>query len=236
MMPWRQPLLLGKNDLTKQIHNLSNPMRRARIIIASLLFALLAPSALAAPSSVCDDTSSKILDRNDVPADNTTVITLTVIARGCAFPASPVAGATVTVSTTFGGVTITPGSTTTNTSGIATFAIKSSAMGSATLSITANGTVFSMGVPMPHFVPNNVSVPDSSITVIQNNMIANNFATNRVRVSARNSFGGPIGNASVTLASSRSGDDTITPNPGTANSDGDAYFDLISCVPGGRTV
>lgn len=78
---------------------------------------------------------------SSIIADGVKTATLTVVAKNASGAA--LSGKTVTANSSLSGVTITPTSATTNASGIATFTVKSSVQGSATLTAVAGGVSLS---------------------------------------------------------------------------------------------
>lgn len=100
----------------------------------------LSPSGVPVDQTISTSQSSVSVSPSIVSADNLQTSTLTVIARNSSGVA--LSGKSVTISAN-GSATITPSQATTNGSGVATFTVKSSQVGTVTLTATIDGQALS---------------------------------------------------------------------------------------------
>ncbi len=150
-------------------------------------------------------------------------------------------GKTVTLSSSRGSsdsITIVSG--TTNSSGQATFQVKSGSVGTATLTAVADGTSITQTAAVtftavtPTLGP--VSASRSSIYATPSSVTANNSSYATIYVTVRDASDNLLSGKTVTLSSSRGSSDSITIVSGTTNSSGQATFQVKSGSVGTATL
>lgn len=142
----------------------------------------------------------------------------------------------ITVTSTRGEDTVTPSSALTNTQGTVQLAITSSKSGYSVYSVYSDETLLST-FPSVNFTVSaadlNSTVPSPSESKVEASVspVASNGAA-QVTVTIKNAGGVVLANKSVTLTSTRSADDTITPATGITNAEGKAIFNIKSSKSG----
>ena len=161
----------------------------------------------------------------------TSVATITVTARDAG--GNPMSGASVVLAATGTGNTITQPAGTTNTSGVVTGAVSYTVAGTKTVSATINGTPITQTAA----VTVQAGPPSASQSTIgaSPTLISVGSGSSTVTVTAKDDFGNPVGNASVLLAATGSGN-TLTQPTGPTNVSGVATGALSSTVAGSKTV
>src|SRR5207247_1360260 len=156
--------------------------------------------------------------------------TITVTARDALD--NPVAGATVILSATGGGNTLTQPAATTNASGVATGTLASTLAESKTISATIDG----IGVTRTATVVVNAgTVPAGPSAVGATSPIAAGSGSSTITVTARDAIGNPIPGATVVLAATGSGN-TLTQPATTTNASGVATGTLASTLAESKTI
>ena len=157
--------------------------------------------------------------------------TITVTAKDAS--GNPVSGANVGLSSTGTGNTFTPGSGTTNGSGVFTSTLTSTGAGAKTVSATANGIGIIQTAPVT-VTAGPLSGTVSTLTASPSSFVAGAGAST-ITATAKDAYGNPIGGATVVLASSGTGN-TLTQPSGPTNSSGVATGSLASTVAELKTV
>ncbi|AXY77769.1 hypothetical protein D3H65_28960 [Paraflavitalea soli] len=149
---------------------------------------------------------------------------------------NPVPNATIVFTIATGTATFaSPATVTTNASGDAVVTLKSTVAGSVTITATVNGTPITNGSPATViFVADVPSIanPATALSVVQNDALANNTATNSVKAHIADAQGNPVANATV-LFYIYSGTATFaSPASVTTDANGNATVTLKSNVVG----
>lgn len=169
-------------------------------------------------------------------ADGTTTSTITVTLKDAY--ANPVAGKSVTLVSDRGGTdTISGSPATTNASGIATFTVKSSTVGVATLTATVTTDSITLTTtPSITFKSFEASIAESQWSLSPVSQVANGVATSTISVTIKNADGEVLPGKSVTLTSSRGVTDVISISPAITNASGVASFTIKSSTTGEPTL
>jgi protocatechuate 3,4-dioxygenase beta subunit len=146
---------------------------------------------------------------------------------------NPISGATVVLSATGSGNTLTQPSGTTNASGVATGTFSSTGAGAKTVSATASGTAITQSASIT-VVPGPVSAAQSTVAAAPTS-IAMGTGTATITVTARDANGNPISGATVVLAATGGGN-TLTQPSASTNASGVATGTLSSIVPEAKSV
>ena len=157
--------------------------------------------------------------------------TITVTAKDAS--GNPVSGATVVLSATGSGNTITQPSALTNASGVTTGTIASTGAGTKTVTATANAVTLTQK-PSVTVTPAPVSASVSTIGASPASIVAGG-GTSTITVTVKDAFSNPISGATVTLAATGSGNTMTQPSTAT-NSSGAATGSLASTSAGTKTV
>src|SRR6266542_956780 len=165
-----------------------------------------------------------------LPAGNgSSTITVTVKdANG-----NPISGATVVLSGTGNGNTLTQPSNPTNSSGVATGTLSSTVAEAKTVSARANGTAITQTASVT-VNPGPVSTSRSTVTASPTSLPAG-AGTSTISVTAKDASGNPISGATVVLVATGSGN-TLTQPSGTTDASGVAAGTLSSSVAEVKTV
>jgi hypothetical protein len=159
--------------------------------------------------------------------------TITVTAKDAG--GNPIQGATVVLSATGSGNTLTQPSGTTNASGVATGTLSSTGAGAKVVSATIN----TVGITQTATVtvsPTGVSAAQSTVSAAPATITASNGASaSTITITARDAFGNPIQGAAVVLAASGTGN-TLTQPSGTTNASGVITGTLSSTDAGAKVV
>src|SRR5213593_727172 len=145
---------------------------------------------------------------------------------------NPISGATVVLSATGSGNTLTQPSGTTDASGVATGTLSSTVAGSKTVSATASGTAITQTASVT-VNPGSVSASQSTLTASPTSIAVGSATT--ITVTAKDANGNRISGASVVLAATGSGN-TLTQPSGLTNASGVATGTLSSTVTEAKTV
>jgi len=160
-----------------------------------------------------------------VPINTNSTITVTV--RDASN--NPLANQLVTLNVSPAGPSLSPTSTLTDASGVATFTFNSTTVGTFTVTATAAGVPITdnavVTVTTPPISPTNSTVVATPSTVTVG-------SPSTVTVTVRDTSNNPVAGAIVTLASSRSGNDTILPPSATSDASGVATFMVTSNAAG----
>ncbi|MFA6161592.1 MAG: Ig-like domain-containing protein [Patescibacteria group bacterium] len=194
-----------------------------------VLFNAVADTAVSASYSAVYLSSPS--DTTNITADNTHTGTITVVARNAAGVA--LNGKTVSLSSSFTGMTITGSPATTNDDGVATFTIKSNTVGSPTFTTVAGGVTLSQQ-PTVNFV-NQISTDKSYMITTGNSVPANYSDYNAVDVYILNADNVPLSGRVVALTGLVSGMSSNLSQV-TTDSQGKASFQVISSVPATATI
>lgn len=136
--------------------------------------------------------------------------TVTVTTRD-AF-ANPVGGATVVLSVTGTGNTLTQPAGPTNASGVASGALSSTTTGIKTVSATANGTAIVQAASVT-VIPGEVSVSQSTLTATPAAIVASTgTSTATITITARDDHGNPIPGVTVSLSATGTGNVLTQPS------------------------
>ena len=157
--------------------------------------------------------------------------TITVTARDAG--GFPVAGATVVLSVSGSGNTISQPPGPANGSGIAVGSFSSTAAGNKTVTATANGVTITQK-PVVTVSAGSVSASVSTVSAAPSSIVAGT-ATSTITVTVRDGFGNPVSGSAVVLAATGSGN-TLTQPSGTTGGSGIATGTLSSTVAGTKTV
>src|SRR6266511_108295 len=146
---------------------------------------------------------------------------------------NPISGATVVLSVTGSGNTLTQPSGPTNSSGVATGTLSSTVAEAKTISASANGTAITQTASVT-VSPGPVSASQSTVTASPTSIPAG-AGTATITVTAKDADGNPISGATVVLAATGSGN-TLTQPSGPTNASGVATGTLSSSIAGVKTV
>ena len=156
--------------------------------------------------------------------------TITVTAKDAS--GNPLSGATVVLSATGTGNTLTQPAATTNASGVATGTITSTVPGSKTVTAQIDGTTITQTAT--------VTVTAGSVSASQSTVAASPTSvapgvTSTITVTAKDSLGDPVSGATVVLTATGTGN-TLTQPPDTTDANGVATGTISSTVAGTKTV
>ena len=157
--------------------------------------------------------------------------TITVTARDAS--GNPVSGATVTLSASGSGNTLTQPASPTNASGVATGTLSSTTAGSKTVTATAGGVTLTQTASIT-VTAGPVSASQSTVTASPTSITAGS-GTSTITVTARDANGNAVSGATVVLAATGSGN-TLTQPASTTNTSGVATGSLSSTTAGSKTV
>ena len=157
--------------------------------------------------------------------------TITVTARDV--HGNPIQGATVVLTATGGGNTLTQPVGTTNVSGVATGSLSSTAAGSKTVSATINSVAIAQTVTVT-VTAGAVSAGQSTIAAAPSSILAGT-SISAITVTAKDANGNPVAGATVILAATGGGN-TLTQPVGPTNASGVATGSLSSTVAESKTV
>ncbi|MDD2786413.1 MAG: Ig-like domain-containing protein [Patescibacteria group bacterium] len=195
----------------------------------SVNFTAVFDNAVSASGSAVYLTSPAV--STQIVADNTQSGVITVVARNAA--GIVLSGRTVSLTSSFSGMTIVGLQTVTDNNGIATFSIKSSVAGSPTFVAIAGGVTLS-AQPTVEFI-NQISTDKSYMTTTENSVAANYSDYNAVDVYILNADNVPLSGKTVALTGLVPGM-MSNPSQATTDSQGKASFQVISSVPATATI
>ena len=160
----------------------------------------------------------------------TSIVTVTLLTRTNA----PVSGKTVTLASNRGATdTISAASGSSSASGLVTFTVKSTTAGSAIFTATDGTDVMVVAqTATVSFVPTSVSATNSLVTASPASVVADGVASTTISVTLRDAFNNPISGKTVTLASSRPTQDTISAASGASTTSGLVTFTVTSVSSG----
>src|SRR3989339_1987 len=208
--------------------------QRVRITFTAVIFPVFELLASATNSTV-------VASPNTVPANNINYSTITVTTKNNLN--APVSGVLVSMASSRDSDTVTAVTSTTNSSGVATFRVKSSTAGTSnvraiiygTTIIDQRATIAFTAVVIPHFdLP--VFAANSTVVASPMTIVANNTNYSNITVTAKNSVNGAVDISTIVLTSSRGGKDHITvaePLVAVANQ---RYFRITSGIQGVSTI
>ncbi|GGJ14160.1 Ig-like domain-containing protein [Paenibacillus hunanensis] len=176
------------------------------------------------PGAISASTSTVTASKANVVADNTDSATISVTLRDA--NNNPISAQAVTLNQGSGGSTITATQGTTDASGVATFAVKSTKAEAVTYTATASGVTITATANV-NFQAGTTNANSSTITASKANVIANNTDSATITVTLKDINNNAVSNKTVTL-SQGSGSSTITPAQGTTNPSGVATFTVKS--------
>src|SRR5437667_305910 len=156
--------------------------------------------------------------------------TITVTARDA--NGNPVSGATVTLSATGSGNTLTQPAGPTNASGVATGTLSSTVPETKTISATAGGVAVTQTAAVT-VTAGGVSASQSTVTASPTSITAGS-GTSKITVTARDASGNPLSGVTVTLRATGPGN-TLTQPAGPTNASGVATGTLSSTAAGSKT-
>ncbi len=142
---------------------------------------------------------------------------------------APISGATVVLSATGTGNTLTQPAGTTDAAGVAKGSVTSTVAGAKTVSATANGTAITQQATVT-VTPGPVSTSQSTVVAAPTS-IAPGTGSSTITVTAKDAHGNPISGATVVLAATGGGS-TLTQPAGPTNAGGVATGTLTSSVEG----
>jgi hypothetical protein len=157
--------------------------------------------------------------------------TITVTAKDAG--GFPVVGATVALSATGTGNTVTQPSAPTNGSGVATGTLSSTVAESKTVTATANGVTITQK-PVVVVTAGLVSVSQSTVSAAPAAIVAGS-GTSTITVTVKDAFGNPVSGSAVTLGATGTGN-TLSQPSGPSGSNGVATGSLASSAAGTKTV
>jgi len=167
-----------------------------------------------------------------VTADGVTTSTITVTLKDGA--ANPVAGKTVTLTSSRGGTdTISAASGVSSGSGVVTFTVKSTTAGSPVF--TARDTTDSLTVTQTAtvtFTAGAVSATQSTVGALPSSLAPNGSTPSTITVTLKDAFGNPVAGKTVSLVSSRGATDTISAASGASDASGVVTFTVTSSTAG----
>ncbi len=158
--------------------------------------------------------------------------TVTVTARDA--NGNPIQGATVTLTASGTGNTLTQPGGTTNASGVATGTLASTTAESKTVSATINSVAITQTATVV-VTPGAVSAAQSTVSATSPITASGSTSQSTITVTARDGLGNPIPGATVVLAASGTGN-TLTQPGGTTNTNGVATGTLSSTIAGSKIV
>ncbi|WP_317170733.1 Ig-like domain-containing protein [Paraflavitalea devenefica] len=149
---------------------------------------------------------------------------------------NPVPGASVVFTIASGTASFASSATvTTDANGDAIVTLKSTVAGQVSITATVNGNPIVNGSPAKvTFTAGSPSVGISStgLLVVNDNALANNTATNRVRARIRDAYNNPVPGATIVFTIVSGTGTFIGTGTATTNSNGNAYIDIVSTVAG----
>jgi len=157
--------------------------------------------------------------------------TITVTARDAG--GFPVVGATVVLSVSGGGNSVTQPSGPADAGGVATGSFSSTAAGNKTVTATANGITITQK-PVVTVNAGSVSASVSTVSAAPSSIVAGS-GTATITVTVKDGFGNPVSGSTVVLAATGSGN-TLTQPSGQTGSNGIATGALASSASGTKTV
>lgn len=173
------------------------------------------------PGAVDANLSTIDSSKSDVAADNTDNAAITVTLKDV--NGNSISGRVVTLSQGSGSSTITAVQGTTDASGVATFAVKSTKAEAVTYAAIAGGVTLAAKTGVT-FLPGAVSASESEVVVSKTNVSADGADSSTVTVTLSDANNNPVGGKTVTL-SQGSGSSTITPSAGVVtDAEGQASF------------
>jgi protocatechuate 3,4-dioxygenase beta subunit len=149
------------------------------------------------------------------------------------YSGNPVSGATVTLSATGSGNTITQPAGPTDTNGVATGSLSSTAAGSKTVMAVADGVTLGQQ-PIVTVIAGPADPGASSVSANPDSIIAGS-APSTITVTVRDGFGNPVSGSTVVLTATGAGNSLIQP-AGPTNSSGVATGTLGSTVAETKTI
>jgi len=153
---------------------------------------------------------------------------------------NPVAGATIVFTKTSGSASFSsPATVVTDANGDAFVTMTSTVAGSNTVTATVNGTAIVNGSPAkPNFVADvpAVSNPSTTISVTQNNAVANGTATDQIKVHVVDANGNKVAGATVVFTQANGGASFTGSTTVTTDANGDAFITMISTVAGSNDI
>lgn len=147
---------------------------------------------------------------------------------------APISGATVVLSATGDGNSLTQPSATTNASGVATGTLSSTVAEAKTVTATANGTPITQTATVEVTPPPAVSASQSTVSASPTS-IAATAGSSTITVTVKDESGAPISGATVVLSATGDGTSLVQPTDPT-NAVGEAVGALSSTVVGTKTV
>ena len=184
-----------------------------------------APTVSASQSTVSASPTSIIA------GSGTSTITVTAKDAG----GNPLSGATVILSVTGSGNSLTQPAATTNASGVATGTLSSTVAESKVVSATANGIAITQTATVTVTVTGSTVSASQSIVAAAPTSIPAGSAMSTITVTAKDANGNPVSGATVALSATGSGN-TITQPGGPTNANGVATGTLSSTGAGPKTV
>ncbi|WP_322907877.1 Ig-like domain-containing protein [Paenibacillus sp. SGZ-1009] len=182
-----------------------------------------------APSSVNAALSTVAISKNNAIADNTDSATITVTLRDS--QSNLISGKTVTLSQGSGGSVINATQGTTDSSGVATFTVKSTKAESVTYTASVGNVTLSLH-PVPiTFTAGAASAALSSITVSKASASANGADAATVTVTVKDQYGNVVTGQAVSLQQGSSSS-LISPAQATTDVAGQASFTVTNTQAG----
>jgi hypothetical protein len=164
-------------------------------------------------------------------SDGVSSSTISVTAKDAS--GNPVSGATVALSATGNGNTLTQPAAPTNGNGLATGTLSSTATGLKTVSATISGMAITQTGTVA-VIAGPADAAQSTVTAAPNSITAGS-GSSTVTVAVKDAFANPVSGATVVLAASGSGN-TLAQPAGPTNTSGVATGALSSTVTGAKTV
>ena len=166
-------------------------------------------------------------------SNGSSATTITVTANDAV--GNPIPSATVVLSATGSGNTLTQPGSTTDINGVATGTLSSTGSGAKVVSATINGVAITQTAPVT-VTTAGVSAAQSTVTAAPATITASNGSSaSTITVTARDAFNNPIQGATVVLAATGTGN-TLTQPSGTTNASGVATGSLSSTDAEAKTV
>lgn len=129
--------------------------------------------------------------------------------------------------------TISGSPATSDSNGLVTFTVKSSAAGSSTLTVTDNTDSITLSTaPTVTFSSTTSAIAQSDWSTAPVSTVANGTNSSLIRVVVRNSSSLALAGKTVSVSSSRGGTDTITPSSGVTDASGLVEFGIKSSTRG----
>ena len=170
---------------------------------------------------------------SSVPANGSTTSTVTVTLKDV--NSNPIAGKTVTLASDRGATdTISAASGASNASGVVTFTVKSSTMGTAnfTAADTTDTVTITETVPVTFTVIPPADLVLSSVTATPSSVVANGSSLATITVTLKDVGGNPVSGKTVTMSSDRGATDTISAASGPSTLAGVVTFTVKSTTAG----